>query len=428
MRKIDILNLEWPQSDRDLNIVTPVVIYLIKKYNVVCKTVSIFNGYYYVLRYRPKLILISNFNGAKINEEIVKALYLSGIKVVSLMSEGNIAEYNPDRFLWRSLTFSERKLYLDKFILWSNRSKELFLNNYPEFKAVLAVSGAVGFDRYKLLKFKSKDLFLKEKKLKYKKVIGIAGWVFDVFFGDLFKIKAQDYRESYDDEHIDMFREDLYKLQKIYKDIIENNKDILFILRYHPGTCDFEKSEFCGLDSFDNVFISNNFTNNDLKIADLINISDLWIGYETTTAMEAWLLGKQTFLINPTRSNFNREVIYRGSAIAETAKEAQYFIDEYYRNTSIRAFEDLKLCRKNIIRDIIEYDDGKNHQRAAEEIIKVLGEQDRKIKFGVKIYVSAAKQILKIFLSKTIFKNRWPNLKYESDFAKRYYEIYSKAI
>jgi hypothetical protein len=425
MNSIDILDLEWPKSDRDLNIVTPILVYLNKKYNIKYKTVSIFNGYYYVLKYRPKLVVVSNFCGSIVNESIVKLLYLSGIKVVSLISEGNVAEYNPDRYLWRSLIDSERRLYLDKFILWSVRSKNLFLNKYPELESVLAVSGAVGFDRYRILNFKDKHSFLKENGLKYKKIIGIAGFGFDIFFADLFK---QEMLKSYDYEQIKMFREDLYKIQNIYRMLIENNKDILFILRHHPGTFDFEKNEFYGLDTYKNVFVSSNFINSNLEISDLINISDLWIGYETTTALESWLLGKKTFLINPTRTDFNREIIYKGSAIAKNYNEAQKFIDEYYANGTIDSFEELEAWRKKIIKDIIEYDDGKNYQRAADEIVEVLNRKDREIKFRKEIYYGAAKQILKLFLSKTIFKNRWQELKYKSNFAEKYQKIYSKAI
>lgn len=52
MTRLDVLNLEWPKSDRDLHIVTPVLACLNIKYKVSYKTISIFNGYYYLLRDR----------------------------------------------------------------------------------------------------------------------------------------------------------------------------------------------------------------------------------------------------------------------------------------------------------------------------------------------------------------------------------------
>jgi len=182
------------------------------------------------------------------------------------------------------------------------------------------------------------------------------------------------------------------------------------------------------LEKYSNVFISNKFKNNQYQISDLINISDLWIGYETTTALEAWLLDKQTFLINPTRRDFIRENVHKGSPIVKDFNEAQKLIDEYFDNYTIKEFELLQPYREEIIGDVIGYSDGKNHVRAANEIFKVLNKSDRNIKYGIKIYIEAFKQIIKIFLSKTFFKRRWQNFNYESNFAKKYQEMYNKVI
>ncbi|MFX4237791.1 BFO_1060 family glycosyltransferase [Aliarcobacter butzleri] len=426
MKRLDLLNLEWPSSDRDLNMTVPIVEFLSKKYNLNCKIESIFNGYYYLIKYKPKVLLISNFQGAGINNSIVSLANEMGIKVISLISEGNVVEEDLDQFLWGHNR--KRELEVEKLLVWSERSRNIFLKKYNNLEKKIKTVGATGFDRYKVLDFIEKDKFLKENNLNFKKVIGIAAWGFDLLYGKYFETNEEHYNKIWGSEQINMHREDLYKLQEVYRKIIEKNKDILFILRYHPGTIDFSKNEFYGLDKYDNVFISNRFTNNQYQISDLISISDLWIGYETTTALEAWLLNKQTFLINPTRSDFIRENVHKGSPIVKTSEEAQKLIDEFYENGTIKSFELLEEERKKIIKDTIEYDDGKNHQRAAEEIVKVLNEKDREIKFSIKIYIEAIKQVLKIILSKTIFKNRWPNLKYKSDFAKKYQDIYSEAI
>jgi surface carbohydrate biosynthesis protein len=423
--KNKILSLVWPNADRDLHILMPVLTYLQKEYRLEYKVKSIFNGYYYLLKYRPKILVISGFAGACVNYDITKLAYSMGIKVVSLISEGNVVD--TDWLLWND-NYSSRQLYLDKFLLWSKRTERMALSKYPYLDDKIVATGATGFDRYKLLNFKSKDSFLKENNLKYKKIIGIASYGFCYLFGDFYKKRENIYVGMYGQDQIDMYRNDLVRLQKIYREIINNNPDILFILRYHPGTIDFEKNEFYGLEDLDNVFISNNFTSTDYQVADLINISDLWIAYETTTALEAWLLGKQTFLINPTRSDFIRENVHKGSPIVSNETEAQLLIDEYYLNGSIEAFQSLESERKKIIKDVIEFDDGKNHVRAAEEIIKVLEQPDRKVKYKFKIYKEAFKQILKIILSKTIFRKRWPKLVHKRDFAKPYEEAYDKAI
>lgn len=426
LNKIDILNIEWPNSDRDLHIVTPTLVYLNKKYNISYKTVSIFNGYYYILKYRPKMIFISNFQGAIENNNIVKLAKLCGLQVISCISEGNVKEKALDQFLWGHNT--DKKLYVEKMLVWSTRSENIFLDAYPNLRNKIITTGATGFDRYKLLNFKSKEDFLKENNLNFKKIIGIAAWGFDHYFGKYFENNKEYYYNIFGKKQIDMHRKDLDKIQKIYRYIIKNNKDILFILRYHPGTIDFEKNEFFGLEKYENTFISNNFQNNQYKISDLINISDLWIGYETTTALEAWLLKKQTFLINPTRSDFIRENVHKGSPIVKTAVEAQTLIDEYYTNITINAFEILQTERRNIIKNTIEYDDGKNYQRAAAEIMKVFNQEDKKIQFNAKIYFKAVKQIFRLILAKTVFRNRWVSLRYKSDFAKKYQDMYEKVI
>ncbi len=426
LNRIDILNLEWSRSNRDLHIVTPILVYLEKKYNLSFKTKSIFNGYYYLIKYRPKILLISNFGGAGINHEIVKLAYSMNIKVISCISEGNVKKEALEQFLWGWNV--DKVLYVNKMLLWSKRSEDIFLSQYPELKDKLVTTGATGFDRYKILEFKKKEDFLKENALSYRKIIGIAAWGFDHFFGDYYKKHEKTFVDIYSKEQIELHREDLYKIQKIYLELIENNPDILFILRYHPGTIDFEKNEFYGLEKYKNVFISNQYKNQQYEISDLINISDLWIGYETTTALESWLLNKQTFLINPTRSDFIRENVYKGSPIVKDANEAQDLIDEFFKNGTIDKFEKLQSVRDEIIKDVIEYKDGKNYIRAAKEVMKIFNKPDKKVKFDFNIYKEMLKQVLKLILSKIIMRKRWSELEYKSDFAKPYQEMYNKVI
>jgi hypothetical protein len=421
---MDILNLEWPSSDRDLHIVTPTLRFLRGRYTM--ETKSIFNGYFYILLYRPKLLLISNFSGSRVNQNITKLAYRMGIKVVSLISEGNVKIEDADQFLWGHN--NDKKLYVNRLLLWSDKGLNIFLSKYPYLNNQLITTGASGFDRYKLLKFQEKKIFISKNNFKYKKVIGIGAWGFDHFFGKYYDEYHQYFIDIFGQDQVDMHREDLLRLQSTYKALIQSNKNTLFILRYHPGTIDYEKNEFFGLEQFENVFVSNKFTNTDYQIADLINISDLWIGYETTTALEAWLLGRQTFLINPTRSDFIRENVHKGSPIVRNESEAQKLIDEYFSNGSIAAFEELDNERRKIIKDVIGFDDGKNHVRAAKEIIKLLEQPDRKVKYGFEVYKEAFKQIIKIVLSKTILRNRWPELNYKRDFAKSYQKDYDKVI
>lgn len=422
---LDVLNLEWPESNRDMHIVTASLLYLKKKYSISFETKSIFNAYYYLIRYRPKILVLSNFVGAGINYQVANMAFNMGIKVVSFVSEGNFKEEELDLYLYGKNSINRNNnIVIDKYFLWNKNSKKLIVNKYSALENILCVTGATGFDRYKLLKYISKESFLLENNFQYKKIIGIAGWAFGIFFNE----NKEYYIGTYGKEQVLMHQEDLYKVNNIYKNLIINNPDILFILRYHPATINLKEDEFLDLDKYKNVFISNRYQNNSYQISDLINVSDLWIGYETTTALEAWLLNKTTFLINPTRSDFIRENIHKGSPIAKSENEAQNLIDEYFNSGFIKDFEKLEYLRADIIKEVIEYGDGKNYIRAAEEIIKELNKPNKKMKNSLKIYKEAFKQITKLILSKTIFRNRWKNLKYKSDFAKPYQDMYDKVI
>lgn len=93
---------------------------------------------------------------------------------------------------------------------------------------------------------------------------------------------------------------------------------------------------------------------------------------ESTTSLEAWLLGKQTFYINPTGAEFQTYRIYKGHPIFKSYSEIQNAINEYYKDGSIPGFIEKKEIRKRIIQDVIQWCDGKNHLRAAYYIEKLL--------------------------------------------------------
>ena len=408
--KIDILNLEHPQSERDRNIITPVYLYLREKYKLNVKSGYLQNGFFYLLKYRPKMLLLSNSCGGDINFLLTKIAHNMGIKVVALVSEGNFEAGDEEEFFWG--WNKEKILYEDAKILWSERTKNLILKTHPQLKDKIYISGATGFDRYKLLQFMNKEEFLAKNNLKkYKKIIGIAGWGFHVFFeGSVWQAYKELYLSKFGKDQIEMHRRDLFLFRDICKKLIEKNKDILFILRFHPATVNIEKSEFFGLENYENVYISYNpyisqvgIKGKQDSISNLINVSDLWTGYNSTSLLEAWLLGKTTFLINPTRVDFVRDNIYKGSPIVLNYEDAQKLITEFFESEKISEFKALKKERKRIIKEVIEYNDGKNHIRAARIIYKILlkdNEKTKKIRYDNFPWILTLKQFLSFELDK----------------------------
>lgn len=368
---LDILLLGWPDGERDHHITLPVMLYLEKKYGLNVKFENIFNGFELIDRLKPSVLMIGCFSGAKVNHEITKYAYQRGIKVVSLMSEGNILAKTAKYYLWGHN--HDEDLYADLLLVWSNRAREILVREYPELSDRIEVSGGTGFDRFVNVDFKNKEEFLKENSLtKFKNVVGIASWGFDLIGdNDYFEEVKERVYLRFSPEQVEMHRKDLYKVQKIYADFVKSRPDTLFILRYHPASFDFEFHEFFGIENEPNVFISKLNEGGDYSVSDLISVSDIWIAYQSTTTIEGWLMNKPTLLVNPTRDDFVREEGYLGSAIYKTSDELKSAVEEFYRNGEIRRFNDQIDHRKKAISDTIGWSDGSNFVRAAEFIYNI---------------------------------------------------------
>jgi len=366
--KVDILNLEWASSGRDREMATLVNFALRKKgYRV--REASIFDWRHELLKYDPKLLFITNSNGAKINFRVVKFAKQHGYSVVTLTSEGNLEEIDIEISVWGRNT--DRKLYEDITCYWTKRAKEICLSNFPDLdRKKIKVTGAAGFDRYKIYRFMSKNEFLDRYNKNYKKIVGVAGWGFD-HFDKKFSL-YETYENIYGKKQCQTFRSDRLLLNEIYEKLIKNNRSVLFLLKEHPGVINKHKSELHGLDQYDNVV----YIKSEEKISNCISPCDIWIAYESTTCLEAWLLGKETFYVNPSGPDFQRRRIYLGHPVFETYKEAQNALNAYYERGSIPEFKARKDLRKKIISDVIQWDDGKNHMRAAYFIEKILKEAD----------------------------------------------------
>lgn len=372
MQNIDILNLEWPQTERDAHSIAPVIAYL-RNLNLICVSGDIFRYPYYLLKYRPKILLISNFQGASINDELCRISYEMGIKVISLIAEGNIRESIVPQMIWGHNV--DRCEYFSKLLVWSDHSERLILENYPNLRPKVNVTGATGFDRYKILPHVTKQEFLTHNSLDYKTIIGFAGWAFDLIHDtDFFKKHEAMIMSDMWPGQLEMHRQDLLKLRIYLAEVVKQNPDVLFLLRPHPGSIHTEYDEFKHCYDQNNVMVLHP-RQSKYSLADMINICDVWGGYETTTALEAWLLGKHSFLVNPSGSEFNRDALYAGSRIITTLDELMDLCGDVKRFCDeLDNCKETRNIRTELIQKTIGYADGKNHERAALIILEALSE------------------------------------------------------
>lgn len=372
MGRCDILCLEWGTKNRDSNILMPVLVYLKEEKGYKIKLESLAYAVLKLVIYRPKMLLVANPGGAPELSRVIKYAYLLGIRTVSLISEGDAFD-DPvwgEEYFW-GWNF-EKKCYLDLFLLWSERCQKIFEKYVPEiheYNINIKVSGATGFDKYVLLKntYMSKKMFSKKYGIKYNKIIGISSWGFSSWFVG----EKSPFLTLSDSEKGCFLKKTCLELRKILYDIVSYFDDVLFVLRPHPGEIS-EENEFVGLQELKNVIF---IQAKDESIVDNINICDMWMAYESTTCMEAWLLNKPTLLINPYPIEYARSIIHKGSPIMRNADAVISCIEEFYQTGRIRAFDCLEGERKKIIQDVIGFSDGKNYMRAGKEIISMMNSE-----------------------------------------------------
>lgn len=375
--RTDVLNLEWSSSGRDIDIVEPVLSGLELLYGVSVARDSILNFELKLLSYRPKMLVMSNEIGAQENFEAVKLATRLGIKVVTLVSEG---DFPPHEEMMEGVFWGwnkDRVFYPDVRLEWSERNVRMIRRYIPGSGAFdIEVSGATGFDRYKFMPFVTKDTMLaKYGKQRFSQVVFVPGFTFDLFAGDYFSKFEREVVDSIGWPDIEAHRASREPLRAIYRSLIEAFPDTLFVLKYHPGTWQEDLSEFSGLEGYDNTIVVKGRQEN---VADLVNAADLLITYNSTTSLEAWMLGKQTLLVNPVTSDFKRSEIAAGSPVVRTFEEARDALVAFFSRGSLPGFDELASTRDKLIEEIIGSADGTSHLRAAASAYQVLTQRPRR--------------------------------------------------
>ncbi len=393
---------------RDVEILMPLIYYAETYLNAKVEFAFI-RDIHKIYKKRPDLVLLANAIGSQLHFEITKYAWENKIPVFTLISEGNFRTDGTFDY-WGYNT--EKTIFQDYICHWSNRTKLFFDEVLPQYKKINVLTGATGFDRYKIYKFIDKKTFLRQKGYeKYSKVISYAGWAFGKMFN---KTGIEEIKERYGDEFNEALKwmnEQMLLVEEMLRKAIENNPDILFILKRHPSEIhphlkQADKNEMVNLKDYPNVI----YTIND-NIHDLISISDIVTGFETTTALETWIMKDTPTILLNNDENFSRDKLYKGSVIAHDYKEFQKYIDEYYATGTIKDFlrEEKQKNREILTEETIGFADGLNHIRAGYYLEKSLSKtkpgSKPKVKFNASHFIwYCLVHIGKYFYSEKIFK------------------------
>lgn len=367
--QIDVISLEWTTAPSRDRISATLVCNYLRHQGFRVADASVWDGLQAIYRTKPRLLFITNTVGAWENFELMRYAKRRKLLGASLVSEGNLQgdEVYQSEMIWG--WNKEKHLYEDITMQWSEFSRNSTLALHPELQGRIKISGGVGFDNYKIADVSdAKDNLLKKyDKTAYKKVVGVGCWDFGICCPQDTRFKF--FESYYDGEQRKRFLEDASAFDDALATLADNNKDILFLLKQHPGAqLGHMASGITQTAKRDNVLI---FMNEE-PILTCIQASDLWIVYESTTAMEAWLLGKPTCLLNPSGRDFPRDGMNEGSPDCQDHKDLQKILDSLYANRPIQAFAERAETRGRLIKNVIQWNDGLNHVRAGNEIIELL--------------------------------------------------------
>lgn len=370
---------------RDVEIILPVVYYAEKYLKASVKFAFIWD-IDAIRREKPDLVLLPNTIGSVFHFQVARYASKNGIKVFALISEGNF-RIDGSFDYWgynRDMTF-----YQEYITLWSERTLKFLAEELPEYKERLKFTGAPGFDRYRIYQFEEKESFLDRHGLtNFTKVIGYAGWAFGKMFNKQ-GFEEMHFLHEDDPVKIAWIKDQMVQVEETLRTVIEAHPDILFILKRHPNEANPTimgdgQNEMVRLKDHNNVL----YISEEEDIHDLINVSDIWMAFESTTAMEAWLMGKQTLFINPDQ-DFKRDMIYKGTPIVKDGPELSDVIHTFYKTGKISAFyhSEKEVARKRLIADTIGFGDGLNHIRTGYWLGKVLNEITPSVRPRVKLNV-----------------------------------------
>ncbi|MEP1097175.1 MAG: hypothetical protein ABJG78_18820 [Cyclobacteriaceae bacterium] len=353
-------------TGRDTEIVLP-IIYVMEKYlDAEVKTKFIWDLLYIKL-WKPDVILLPNVIGHHMYVEAAAFARKNKIAVLALESEGNFGTDGKFDY-WGYNT--NKKIYQDWLTCWSERTKDYLTQLVDESdREKVILTGATGFDRFSFDKFLGKEAFFAKYGFShFSKVVGYAGWAFGKLYGaHLDESFHQFSKWRGREEALEWIEEQRIHVREVLRNLIEKNPDTLFILKKHPKE-NFESDPVEGPNEMNELLDLENviYLKTEESTADLINISDVWLGFETTTILEAWLLKTETILINKV-PEFPRSKLFKGSVIASEAGRLQQYLNEYFETGKIADFysEHLSSTRFTALKNSIGFSDGKNHLRSS---------------------------------------------------------------
>lgn len=359
-KELDILNLEWasyPSRDREIS--TPICNYL-RYQGYSCLEGCVFRGSSLIRKWRPRVVYMSNLVGARVNIDVARTAKLSGAFVATGFSEGLAPRGKNDleQLFWGNNTQHEKIETLQT--AWSITQGQSYHTVNAAAVEHTIITGASGFDR-----FVWQGGEVRRTATVPGLIVGIGCWDFGPAFPadprhEVFRRRVGLRGVEYFQRERDRFRQEIENLIRL------SPPEVSFRIKPHPGTQlgDFA-SAVENLDTYQNVVaVSKNSPINEELVS-----SDLWVSYSSTTALEAWLIGKPTVILAPGGVDHPQSVgLHHGQPWFPAGRELAEALAEMKRTGIFPGFNELAPHRAQIIDERIGWADGLNHVRTGNEL------------------------------------------------------------
>lgn len=364
-RSVDVLILSYSAYGRDFEAFMLLKYHLEHEFNLNVRIESVRHLYWIDRIKPPVLVLTDTINPSN----IIAAKYAveRGVFVATIQGEGI---YNPtygEDSLWG---WNHGKEVIESLRLeWSERNRNFLIKYCPTYELRTVITGAGRFDRYRIYRFKDRSEFLEQYgKPDYQHVVAYAGYAFAVTNPK--RRQNHLFLKHFTEDQLELVKQDRDQLKCWLNQIVQDFPKVLFIFKLHPGD-DKATTELVLDRSYPNVI----FLQNEEKIEDLINVSDLWLHYNSGSALEAWLLEKPTCAFVPNDTSFQRKGYEKGGIQLQTYDDLTEMLSNFINTSTLEGYEELLPFRQQIIKTYIGWDDGFNSLRAARTVAELFKSQ-----------------------------------------------------
>ena len=345
MKKIDIINFEWSSDKaRDQESSSLILNYLVHQgYKVAKAPIHKYKKYLQI--FSPKIIFVSNIAGAKINVELAEFAKKKNISLITGFGEGNFRKENLEEFIWG--WNRNQEILFKKIFCWNSFAYKSLIELGENISKKARLTGSPGHDKYKVIPF---------KKTNKKITIGIGCWGFGYY-------EVNKSKESH------FFLEAREKFNNILISFIESQPNIEFIIKLHPGeTLGLWGNGVERCDEYQNVKILYLES-----IQEAIAESDIWLTFDSTTTIDAWLAGKETFRLNPDNISWEpREKFFDAQINANNLNELNEYLEHFKKHRKLPRSNEFEEIKQRYIESMIYRSDGLNHVRCGNEIIQTI--------------------------------------------------------